>query len=133
MCQPYPSGASERSGKGSMPLHVVLESKASMEMVAALVAAHPESAELLNKEGAERVVAGLLCAHAATAAAEDRHGNLPLHLALRHEASAEIVQGLLFAHPEAAAHRNNDGALPIHVAIANDGPANGGAVQVERS
>ena len=75
----------------------------------------------LEKEGAEEgVVAALLRAHGAAAAAEDRNGNLPVHLALQHEASSRVAHALLAAHPEAVAHANAEGSLPLHVAIANE-------------
>ena len=64
---------------GDLPLHCAVKGQASMEVVAALLAAHP---------GAARV--------------EDRHGMLPLHWAAEQQASVEVVAALLAAHPGAA-------------------------------
>ena len=64
---------------GEPPLHCAVKKQASDEVVAALLAAHPDAAR-----------------------AEGRNGELPLHCADRRQASVAVVAALLAAHPDAA-------------------------------
>ena len=73
------------------PLHYAAEKQASVEVVQALLAAHPEAAK--EKDG---------------------YGQLPLHSAVAYQASVEVVQRLLSAHPGAAKEKDGRGSLPLH-------------------
>ena len=64
------------------------------------------------------VLNALLAAHPDAVREADGEGLLPLHLALEHSAPDETVLGLLRAWPEATTHRDPDaGTLPLHIAV----------------
>ena len=61
----------------------------------------------------------LLDAFPAAATLADRHGNLPLHLALYRRAADSVIDALLRAHPAATATPNGTSNLPLHLAVYN--------------
>jgi ankyrin repeat protein len=68
----------------------------------------------VNAATSLEVVAALLRAHPGAAAEKDNTSYLPLHDAVRSGASAAVVAAILAANPAAAAQPNNDGHLPLH-------------------
>ncbi len=116
-----------------LPLHAAAAAGAAPEVVAALIAAHPEAARArfagagtpLHVAAAARAEAGvvlaLLSAHPGAAAERSAAlgaGDVPLLLALRSGAPAASVAALLAAHPPAAlAASGTDGASPLTAAL----------------
>ncbi|KAG1669911.1 hypothetical protein FOA52_002437 [Chlamydomonas sp. UWO 241] len=80
--------------KGKLPLHIAAGVGAPLDVVVALLAAHP-----------------------AGAAATDKKGRLPLHDAAAEKAPLEVVAALLAAHPGGVAVTDKDGKLPLDLAL----------------
>ena len=102
-----------------------------MEVVLAVLAAHPEAAAAKDSNGntllnvamiysaSTEVVLVVLAAHPEAGAAKTRVCDLPLHWAVRNKASTEVVLVVLAAHPAAAAAKGSNGNTPLHEAVIN--------------
>ena len=80
------------------------------------------SNELLKSLGDETKLAQLLAKSPKAARKKDKHGSLPLHLALANKAPEATAKLLVGAFPEAAREKDKYGSLPLHVALASKAP-----------
>jgi hypothetical protein len=117
-----------------LPLHLAIEEKCSQEVVEALLDAFPGVAKeenpfkstlqlhrlVLGKPNAEDVQA-VIDKYPDAVRTKEKHGVLPLLLAVLHKASAEVIRVLLKANPSAAktTFKSHFGevVLPLHCAI----------------
>ena len=83
--------ADHHDADGALPLHLAALHGAPLEVMQALLDAHP-----------------------AAASTRDENGDLPLHWAAFHEGCADVVELLLRAYPEAAYLTSIYGCLPLH-------------------
>lgn len=121
-----------------LPLHEAVYSRASLDVVKAVLSAYPEAASIpVDSSGpqslplhlaaqrqygveGEAVVDLLLQAYPAAIMRQDGLGRVPLHCAAQYQGHPSdymgVVQRLLRAAPEAAMVADNTGQLPLHVA-----------------
>ena len=134
-----------------LPLQLAVENKAPPKLLARIEAAHPLEHwgltlhEVISKVGsAEALAPKVLKLVTPEACAEkDKHGNLPLHLALRNKAPPKVLEMLRKASglgvvlqckdweaierlglitPEACAEKDSGGMLPLHWALHRKAP-----------
>lgn len=126
----------EQDRDGSYPLHMAVANRSSLHVLDMLINAAPEVVHCTNKYGEtplhvalhrtpldDETVELLLQAdeeNQALKMAEDRGGNLPIHLALLNQASLSMVVQLLTRFPHAVRVANKDGLLPFDLAKGNE-------------
>jgi ankyrin repeat protein len=101
-CLVTPEGIAEAKELGDdegLPIHYHELYSAPSHLIIKLIDAYPE---------------GLLVTNAVA--------NLPLHVALQHEASVEVIQHMLEKGGAAARHANNLGKIPLHFAATHPSP-----------
>jgi len=76
-----------------LPIHAALLVDAPIEIIEAILKAHPKSAE-----------------------AQDDHGHLPIHLAIKKHYSPSVINLLLSTYPECTNVANFDGRKPLQMA-----------------
>ena len=126
-------------------LHMVMRDKlhaacsrpdASLDLVDALLAAHPEAARAKDKSGdlplhvacasnaPIAIVRALLAVHPEAVSEAGNYGTRVLDAACSKgkDASLDLVAALLAARPEAACAKDKSGDLPLHVACASNAP-----------
>lgn len=117
-----------QAGESMTPLHYACERKPPLEVVQALIEAHPEAIGTRMMPGgtlplhiactwqsSPEVVSALLAADPTTAKVVDELGNRPLHAACFSGTALSIVHDLLATYPKAVLSRNNQGSQPIDI------------------
>jgi hypothetical protein len=139
LCQRKPDQArawSQRHGffeglrdSNVLPLHECLVAEAPLAATAAVLAAYPDAAKLIEtsyqrlplhcacrRHADPAIVQLLLDYHDGACLIPDQLGRLPLHYALSNGAEPAVVQLLLHRRPEAARGVDARGWTPLHVA-----------------
>lgn len=113
---------------GMTSLHYACERKPPMEVVDALIEAHPLAVLTRAMPGGALpihvactwhssgdVVSSLLTADQSSAQVADELGNLALHSACFSGAEDDVIVALMAAHPKAVLSRNNQGSRPLDI------------------
>ena len=95
---------------GAYPLHLAVATKATSDVVKALLSAYPPASKIKWKGKASSL---------------DRlpppeflnDFNMPLHIAVAKSASLDVLRALLEAWPEAISERSDNHELPLHIAL----------------
>ena len=116
------------SGSGMTPLHYACERNPPLEVVEALIHAHPEAVAQRMMPGgclplhiactwqsSAAVIGSLLSADPMSAKVLDELGNRPLHSAGFAGAPFQVVQEMLGTYSKAVLSRNNQGSQPIDI------------------
>jgi ankyrin repeat protein len=86
--------ASVCTNNGDLPIHLAVQSKATVAIIRSLIAAFPDGLKM-----------------------KDRDGDLPLHFAVRNSCYLEEIDLLISSHPLAVCVQNKDRELPLHYAL----------------
>jgi len=128
----WPMSLHVKTEGGILPLHLALQPEAKLEAIQMLVHAWPEAVHEHDKDGrlplhcacekgcADDVIQFL--AHSWLESCQvptTTEGDLPLHLACRHQSSA-VILFLLNFYPQAVRFENKKLQLPLHIACTRE-------------
>lgn len=116
----------------TFPINIALKYSANSDIIKLLATAAPDVLSQPDSRNSRaslsvaltcgsslEIIETLIVMNRATASIEDRHLNLPLHLAARHSASLEVVLCVHAAFPGALKTKNFHGETPLDVAVRN--------------
>ena len=126
----YPEGIEMQGIDGKLPLHSVIDSRVSADLIQYMISKFPEASRVQCNQGSTplhiasqkfvtdvNVLDILLTGdHTDASKVQNVKGQLPLHLAVS-SGNSPAIEMLLQAYPEGASVMDEDGALPFHHAM----------------